>query len=116
KQLSDAISGAIYKVNLDSSHPLAYGMKEVYYTLKTNELRYGYLENGWNVGVIKGKAKPVQGFAGERINRKLDNSLIFGVEQKGKGSIVYLADNPLFRCFWENGKMLFSNAVFIVGQ
>lgn len=116
KQLSDAISGAIYKVTLDGSHPLAYGMKETYYTLKTNELRYGYLEDGWNVGVIKGKAKPVQGFAGERINRKLDNSLIFGVEQKGKGSIVYLADNPLFRSFWENGKMLFSNAVFIVGQ
>lgn len=116
KQLSDAISGAIYKVNMDTSHPLSFGMNEIYFTLKTNELRYGYLERGWNVGVIKGKARPVQGFAGERINRKLDNSLIFGVEQKGKGNIVYLADNPLFRCFWENGKMLFSNAVFLVGQ
>jgi hypothetical protein len=116
KQLSDAISGAIYKVSMDTSHPLSFGMNEIYYTLKTNELRYGYLEHGWNVGVIKGKAKPVQGFAGERINRKLDNSLIFGVEPKGKGNVVYLADNPLFRCFWENGKMLFSNAVFLVGQ
>ncbi len=116
KQLSDAISGAIYKLSLDSSHPLAFGMKDTYYTLKTNELRYGYLENGWNVATIKGKAKPVQGFAGERINKKLDNSLIFGVEPKGKGSVVYLVDNPLFRCFWENGKLLFANAVFIVGQ
>lgn len=116
KQLSDAISGAIYKLSLDSSHPLAFGMKDTYYTLKTNELRYGYLENGWNVATIKGKAKPVQGFAGERINKKLDNSLIFGVEPKGKGSVVYLVDNPLFRCFWENGKLLFANAVFLVGQ
>jgi Zinc carboxypeptidase len=116
KQLSDVISGAIYKVTLDGSHPLAFGIGDTYYTLKTNELRYGYLENGWNVGVIKGKAKPVQGFAGERINKKLDNSLVFGVESKGQGSIVYLVDNPLFRCFWENGKMLFANAVFMVGQ
>lgn len=116
KQLSDAISGAIYKLSLDSSHPLAFGMKDTYYTLKNNELRYGYLENGWNVATIKGKAKPVQGFAGERINKKLDNSLIFGVEPKGKGSVVYLVDNPLFRCFWENGKLLFANAVFLVGQ
>lgn len=116
KQLSDAISGAIYKVTLDKSHPLAFGLKDAYYTLKTNELRYGYLENGWNVGVIKGNAKPVQGFAGHKVNKKMSNSLALGVEEKGQGNIVYLVDNPLFRCFWESGKMLFSNAVFMVGQ
>ena len=116
KQLSESISGAIYKVTLDKSHPLAFGMKDFYYTLKTNELRYGYLEDGWNVGVIKGNAKPVQGFAGKNINKKMSNSLVFGVEEKGQGSVVYLVDNPLFRCFWESGKMIFSNAVFIVGQ
>lgn len=116
KQLSDAISGAIYKVTLDRSHPLAFGMKEFYYTLKTNELRYGYLQNGWNVGVIKGNAKPVQGFAGYRINKKMSNSLVFGVEQKGQGNVVYFVDNPLFRNFWESGKMIFSNAVFMVGR
>jgi hypothetical protein len=113
KQLSDAISGAIYKVTLDRSHPLAFGIKD-YYTLKTNELRYGYLQSGWNVGVIKGNAKPVQGFAGYRINKKMSNSLVLGVEQKGQGNVVYLVDNPLFRNFWESGKMIFSNAVFMV--
>lgn len=116
KALSDAISGAIYKVSVDKTHPLGYGLGNFYYTLKTNELRYGFLENGWNVGVIKGSAKPVQGFAGYQINKKLTNSLVFGVEDKGQGKIVYLVDNPLFRCFWENGKMLFSNAVFMVGH
>jgi hypothetical protein len=29
---------------------------------------------------------------------------------------VYMADDPLFRSFWENGKLLFCNAVFLVGQ
>lgn len=115
-QISDAISGAIYKVTLDLSHPLAFGLRDSYYSLKTNELRYGFLEEGWNVGVIKGKAKPVQGFAGTRINKKLDNSLTLGVEQKGRGSIIYMVDNPLFRSFWENGKLIFANAVFMVGQ
>ena len=116
KQLSETISGAIYKVSLDKSHPLAFGMKDTYYTLKTSELRFAYLDDGWNVGVIKGKAKPVQGFAGKNANHKLDNSLVFGVEEKGQGEVVYLVDNPLFRCFWENGKMIFANAVFMVGQ
>ena len=116
KQLSDAISGAIYKVSVDKSHPLAFGLKENYYTLKTNELHYAYMQDAWNVGVIKGTAKPIQGFAGYRINKKMSNSLVFGVEQKGRGHVVYLVDNPLFRTFWESGKMMFSNAVFMVGQ
>ena len=34
----------------------------------------------------------------------------------GRGSVIYMVDDPLFRSFWENGKLLFSNAVFIVGQ
>ena len=116
KQLSTTLSGAIYKITLDPSHPLAFGLRNTYYSLKTNDLHYVFLEDSWNVGVIRGTAKPVQGFSGSRINRQLDNSLVFGVEEIGKGSVVYLVDNPLFRCFWENGKMLFSNAVFMVGQ
>ena len=116
KQISESINGAIYKVDLDKSHPLGFGLRDHYYTLKTNELRFGFLERGWNVGVIKGKARPVQGFAGFKANKKIDNSLVFGVEEKGQGEVVYLVDNPLFRCFWENGKMIFANAVFMVGQ
>jgi hypothetical protein len=34
----------------------------------------------------------------------------------GKGNVIYLVDDPIFRSFWENGKLLMSNAVFMVGQ
>ena len=30
--------------------------------------------------------------------------------------VVFLADDVLFRSFWENGKLLLCNAVFLVGQ
>lgn len=114
--ISEYISGAIYAIALDKTHPLGFGMNKQYFTLKTNELSFAFLDNGWNVGVIRGKAKPIAGFAGYKANRRMDNSLVFGVEPKGRGHVVYLVDNPLFRSFWENGKMLFSNAVFMVGQ
>jgi hypothetical protein len=91
-------------------------MRSSYYTLKNNELRFGFLKNGWNVGYFGNNVKPVQGFAGFRANERLDNSLVFGVENKGAGHVIYMVDNPLFRSFWENGKMLFANAVFMVGQ
>jgi hypothetical protein len=32
----------------------------------------------------------------------------------GRGEVIYLSDDVLFRSFWENGKLLFSNAVFMV--
>jgi len=116
KELSNSIFGAIYKVTLDKSHPLAFGLGDYYYSLRTNELHYTYLEKGWNVGILKGKQKPLIGFAGVKANKKLENTLVFGVEDKGKGHVVYMVDNPMFRSFWESGKMIFSNAVFIVGQ
>jgi hypothetical protein len=48
--------------------------------------------------------------------KKIENTLVFGVEDKGRGNVIYLTDNPMFRSFWENGKMIFANAVFMVGQ
>lgn len=116
KSLSDMIIGAVYKLNMDQTHPLAYGYDNSYMTLKTTATRYAFLENGWNIGYIKGAAKPVSGFAGHKANSKQENSLVFGVQDKGRGTVVYMVDDPLFRAFWHNGRLLFSNAVFLVGN
>ena len=116
KQLSENISGAIYRIPIDNSHPLAFGMQRSYFTLKTHERRFAWLTDGWNVGYFKTAVKPVQGFAGFKANKNLENSLVLGVEEKGLGQVVYFVDNPLFRSFWEEGKMLFANAVFMVGE
>jgi hypothetical protein len=109
------IPGAIYRVDLDNTHPLAFGFPDFYYTLKLDDKVYQYMSDGWNVGVIK-KDNYVTGFVGSQVRKKLTDGLIFGVQEIGNGSVVYLADNPLFRSFWENGKLLFSNAVFMVGH
>ncbi|MEO5910047.1 MAG: M14 family metallopeptidase [Pelobium sp.] len=113
--LTSSIPGAIYKVDLDNTHPLAFGYPNYYYTLKLDANTYSFLENGWNVGTIK-KSNFVTGFVGNNTKKKLQDGTLMGVEDMGRGSVIYLADDPLFRSFWENGKLLFSNAVFMVGQ
>jgi len=113
--LTNSIPGAIYKVNLDNSHPLAFGYPNFYYTLKLDDRVFSYMEGGWNVGVLK-KNNYVTGFAGQATKKKLVDGLLFGVEEMGRGSVVYLTDDVLFRSFWENGKLMFSNAVFMVGH
>ncbi len=111
--LENAIPGAIYKVNIDQSHPLALGLGKYYYTLKTDDKIYEPLENGWNVGTLKENSY-MAGVAGEKVKKKLATGLLFGVQQSGKGAIVYLGTNVLFRSFWENGKQMFTNALFLV--
>ncbi len=111
----DQMPGAIYKVELDNTHPLAFGYPENYYTLRQDTRIYQFMNEGWNVGVIK-KNELVSGFVGYKLKNKLKDGLLFGVQQMGSGSVIYMADDPLFRLFWENGKLLFSNAVFLVGH
>jgi hypothetical protein len=110
--ISDAIPGAVVKVTLDSSHPLAYGIGDTYYSLKTSSNCYQPLKNSWNVGYINGKLKKY-GFIGTKLEDQLKGSAVFSVQNYKKGNIIYMIDNPLFRCFWQEGKLLFSNAIFM---
>ena len=113
--MKDNTPGAIYKVKVDNSHPLAFGYPETYYTLKTSSSRVAYLEDN-NVGVIASENDLMSGFAGQYAQEDVIKSLVFGTEQKGRGQIVYFVDDPLYRMFWQNGKLLVVNALFFVGQ
>lgn len=113
--LVNTIPGAIYKVDVDNTHPLAFGYSDTYYTLKQNSVVYEFLKDDWNVGIIK-KDNYLTGFAGNKVKAGLKDGLLFGVEDMGRGSLIIFADDPIFREFWENGKLLLCNAVFLVGQ
>lgn len=105
--------GAIYKVELDNTHPLAFGYPSFYYSLKMNPNVYEFMKEGWNVGVIK-QDKQLSGFVGSKAADKIKDGTVIGTLNYGKGTIVFFADNPIFRSFWENGKLIFTNAVFLV--
>ncbi len=116
ESISSYNPGSIYRVSLDNSHPLAFGYENDYFSLKTDSDAYQYLSEGWNVGTIRSRNALISGFVGSEAQKALAETLVFGVEEKGRGEIIYMTDNPLFRAFWQNGKLLFSNAVFLVGQ
>lgn len=104
--------GSVLKVDLDNSHPLMFGYPAVYYTLKTDNNLFEFIkEGGWNAGVIK-KESQLSGFVGSLFKEKLKDGLVFGSQDLGRGSVIYLTDNVLFRNFWENGKLIFCNALF----
>lgn len=111
--VKNSILGSIFKSTIDTTHPLAFGYENKYYSLKLNSNAYHLLEKGVNVGYFSKNATNTSGFAGINALKQVPNSLLFGVENKGKGKIIYMVDNPLFRSFWENGKLFMANAVFL---
>ena len=114
--ISGYTPGSVWKISLDNSHPLAFGYPDFYYTLKQDDNLYEFMKDGgWNVGVIK-KENQVAGFVGAALQPRLKDGLLFGAQQIGNGTVNFLSDDVLFRSFWENGKLMFCNAVFLSGQ
>lgn len=109
------ITGAIFKSKVDNTHPMAFGYDNNYFTLKLGSSAYSLLDRGFNVAHIA-DTKVFSGFAGQDALSNLDKTLIFGEERKGSGSLVYMVDNPLFRSFWENGKLFLVNSIFFVNS
>ena len=109
----DLISGSIFKTHVDNTHPLAMGYSDTYYTLKTENDAYALLDTGYNIAYLDDNPIPVSGYAGEEALKALKNSLVFGVEPMGRGTLTYMVDDPLFRAFWQNGKLFFVNALFL---
>lgn len=116
EEIKNLITGSIIETKLDNTHPLAFGYNDSYYSLKLSSDSYSHLEEGYNVAYLEGEPKIISGFAGSEAREKIKSSLTFGVESMGSGSFIYFVDNPLFRAFWENGKLFFVNSLFFVNN
>ena len=114
-RLPEAAPGSLHRTRLDTTHPLAFGLTAPYVTLRRTGDAFAYLEDGWNVGTLA-TGTPISGFMGHEAQNAIAESFAFGVEEMGRGRIIYFIDDPLFRGFWYRGHVLFSNAVFFVGN
>ncbi|MDT0676038.1 M14 family metallopeptidase [Autumnicola musiva] len=115
EDIKNLITGSIVKTKVDNTHPMAFGYNNTYFSLKLSSDSYSLLDDGYNVAYIQ-EPEIVAGFAGSEATKNLENSVVFGEERMGSGSIIYLVDNPLFRNFWENGKLFFVNSIFFVNN
>ncbi|NBX38209.1 MAG: zinc carboxypeptidase [Flavobacteriia bacterium] len=110
--ISSAINGAIYQCTTDASHPLAFGYKEPYFTLRLSSASYPF--QGEIIQKIADKDAWVSGFVGHEVKNKQPGTVTVGSYALGEGKIVYFFDNPLFRGFWENGKLQVANALYFL--
>ncbi|WP_036822887.1 M14 family metallopeptidase [Polaribacter sp. Hel1_85] len=116
KSVENLITGSVFKSTVDTTHPLAFGYEKTYFSLKLSGTTYEYLKDGNNVAYFDKATKNISGYAGSKAVKNVPESLLFGEEKVGRGSIIYMVDNPLFRSFWENGKLFVANAVFFLNS
>lgn len=115
ESITTFIPGAIYKIQLDNTHPLGYGYPNFYYTLKQDGRTYTNFKGGWNVGILPANAYTA-GFVGSKLKSQIKQGVLIGDKPYGNGHIIIMNEDPLFRLFWQNGKLMFANAVFFAGN
>ncbi len=112
ERLSDQLPGAVVKAKVDNSHPLAFGLPDTYFSLKTTSEAYQMPTDKAAAVIYLEDAYQSYGFIGSRVKPRLKKTPILVGQKMGEGRAVFFIDNPLFRSFWEQGKVLFANAVF----
>jgi hypothetical protein len=110
---AQVIGGAIFEASLDRSHPIGYG----YLDEKIPVFRRGtvFLEPAKSpyATPLQYTAFPLlSGYVSGKNERVLKNSASIIVEKSGRGRIILMADNPIFRAFWYGTNKLFLNAIF----
>ncbi|MDX9773584.1 MAG: M14 family zinc carboxypeptidase [Bacteroidales bacterium] len=102
-------AGAIFRVELDESHPIVFGMGKEWFIMKRSE-GLPFLEKGSNIGYITDNT-PIAGFAGYKFIQKVKNTNVIASETIGKGTVIYISDNPYFRGYWKSGRVLLGNII-----
>ncbi len=111
ERISEQVLGAVIRTEIDLSHPLAFGLSGRYFSLKNNNRCYDVGTNA--IAPVRiGETFASRGFIGSRLKDRLKNTPVVAVQPMGDGQIVFFVDDPIFRGFWEHGKILLYNALF----
>ena len=110
----ETIGGSILSVDLDLTHPLAFGYRDksipVY---KNNNVFLNKSKSHYSSVALYSKDPHVDGYVSENnMENNLKGSASLIVSGLGSGRVVLFADNPNFRGTWYGTNKLFLNAIF----
>ena len=112
-----ALGGSIFRIDLDTTHPIGFGFTN----RKVSVYRNGqtYLTPSLNPysTVAQYTDNPlIGGYLHPNSARKVRNSAAIIVASEGSGRVILFSDNPNFRGTWYGTNKLFLNALFYGGN
>lgn len=117
--LSDAydaqdIGGSIFQVELDPTHPVAYGYDETVPVFRSGTGFYDPSdEPGASVGTYHEEEPRLSGYVSDEQLEQARGAASIEAHEVGAGQVILFMDNPNFRAFWYGTNGLFLNAVFL---
>ena len=107
------IGGSIFSVDVDTSHPLAFGLNSETLSAFKNHRHIIEISEKPYHNVMTYGAKPlVSGYISEGNLANIANSAYLSAERMGRGSVIAIADNPVFRGYWLGTSRVLSNSLF----
>ncbi len=108
------VGGSIYEVELDRTHPIAYGYIDD--TLPVFKSDAGTLEpssNPYENIAWYSESPRLSGYSSEENQERLGGGSAIQAGTRGRGVWVLLADDPNFRAIWYGTNKLFLNSLFL---
>lgn len=110
------IPGSALRSIVDTTHPLAFGVKDRLYSLKFNGSALEPNESLQTVGYYDKDASSIlaSGYASRENKEKLAGKAFAAVQDVGQGKVVFLLDNTQYRLFWVGPARMVLNAVMLM--
>lgn len=116
-QGAQVTGGAIFRINLDLTHPLAYGYKEPTLNVFRDHNNFAQpIKDPYGAPAIYTDRPLVSGYMSARNEKLIRNSPAIVCNNLGSGKVIALLDNPNFRAFWYGTNKIFLNALFFGSQ
>lgn len=110
---AQVIGGAIFEVDLDRSHPIAFGYKNNKLSMFRNTTLFVEADKNSYNNPIQYTANPLlSGYISKPNLKDLSKTVPFKTSGLGRGQVVYFTDNTNFRAFWYGTNKLLMNAIF----
>lgn len=108
--IEQKINGAIFTIRNNPSSSLCRGYK----TTDIAIFKRGILAIKTNStsAVTYSSDALLSGYCSNENIQRVSNSIAMDIQPKGKGKVVILVDNPLFRGYWRVGDLLVNNILF----
>ncbi|WP_376695812.1 M14 family zinc carboxypeptidase [Wenzhouxiangella sp. EGI_FJ10305] len=109
----ELIGGTALRVDIDRTHPLAWGYADDELVLfRQGAHRLKAVDNDYAQVGIYTDDPLAAGYLSEKNREELAGTPAVSVSRHGAGTVVRIADEPLFRGYWRGGEKLFANALF----
>jgi hypothetical protein len=111
----ESVGGIILKVDLDITHPLAYGYRDTTIPVyKNNTVWLAPSKNSYATVARYTQNPLIDGFITKKnMEENIKTSASLLISKVGSGRVVLFADNPNFRGSWYGTNRLFLNALFL---